>query len=214
MGGIRENREALDKNRIAFGLPDERKLLEGCLAQDKQAWDTFVEKYNRLISHAIVITLKKYSFTTEDHLVGDLFHTVFLSLIENNCKKLRQFRWKCKLSSWLHIIAVRVTIDYLRKQSDHLSLNGETDEEIPLKERITNGNPLADELIELKEEERIFEQIKKTLTSRERLFVELYYCRELSAAETARILNTTANNVYQLKSRVREKMKEAAGKLL
>ena len=199
---------------MAFGFPDERKLLEGCLAQDKQAWDTFVENYNRLISHAIVITLKKYSFTTEDHLAGDLFHTIFLSLIEDNCKKLRQFQWKCKLSSWLHIIAVRATVDHLRKEREHLSLNGETDEEIHLKERIANGNPLPHELIELKEEERIFEQIKKTLTSRERLFVELYYRRELSAAETARILNTTANNVYQLKSRVREKMKKMVEKLV
>lgn len=199
---------------MRLGYPDERKLWEGCLAQDKEAWDTFVEKYSRLISHAIAKTLRKYSVPLENRLVDDLFHNVFLSLLENNCKKLRQFQWKCKLSSWLHMIAVRVTIDYLRKQSEDLSLNGETDEGTPLKERITNGNPLADELIESKEEERIFEQIKETLTSRERLFVELYYCRELSAPETARILNTTANNVYQLKSRVREKMKEAAGKLL
>ena len=185
---------------MALGLPDERKLLDRCLAQDKEAWDTFVETYNRLISHAIAQTLKKYSVSPETHVVDDLFHTVFLSLVENNCKKLRQFQWKCKLSSWLHIIAVRVTIDYLRKQSEHLSLNGETDEKIPLKERIANGNPLPDELLESKEKERIFEQIKSTLTSRERLFVELYYCRELSPNEIARILNTTTNNVYQLKN--------------
>lgn len=214
MSGIKENRGALNKNRMAFGLPDERKLLEGCLAQDKKAWDIFVDRYNRLISHAIVQTLKRYSFATENRVVHDLFHTVFLCLLENNCKKLRQFRWKYKLSSWLHIIAVRVTIDYLRKQSEDLSLNGETHGEIPLKERMANGNPLADELIELKEEERIFEQIKKNLTTREQLFVELYYCRDLSVPETARILNTTANNVYQLKSIVRGKMKKMVEKFL
>jgi len=193
---------------------DESKLLKGCLSQDKKSWDIFVKRYNRLISHAIVQTLNRYSFTPENHIVDDLFHTVFLSLIEDNCKKLRQFRWKCKLSNWLHIIAVRVTIDYLRKQSEHLSLNGETDEEIPLKERVANGNPLPGEIIELKEEKRIFEQIKRSLTSRERLFVELCYRRELSADEIARILNTTANNIYQLKSTVREKMKKMVEKLL
>jgi len=204
----------VDKNGMAFGLPDERKLLQGCLSQDKEAWDTFVETYKRLISHAIVQTLKRYSVSSETHVIDDLFHTVFLSLIEDNCKKLRQFQWKCKLSSWLHIIAVRVTIDYLRKQSDHLSLNGETENKIPLKERIANGNPLADELLDSKEEERIFEQIKTNLTSREQLFVELYYCRELSPAKIARILNTTPNNVYQLKSWVRKKMKKMVEELL
>lgn len=193
---------------------DESKLLKGCLSQDKKSWDIFVKRYNRLISHAIVQTLNRYASTPENHIVDDLFHTVFLSLIEDSCKKLRQFRWKCKLSSWLHIIAVRVTIDYLRKQLEHPSLNGETTEEKSLKETMTNGNPLPGELIELKEEKRIFEQIKNALTSRERLFVELYYSRELSPTEIAKILNTTENNIYQLKSTVREKMKKMVEKLL
>lgn len=193
---------------------DESKLLKGCLSQDKKSWDIFVKRYNRLISHAIVQTLNRYASTPENHIVDDLFHTVFLSLIEDSCKKLRQFRWKCKLSSWLHIIAVRVTIDYLRKQLEHPSLNGETTEEKSLKETMTNGNPLPGELIELKEEKRIFEQIKSALISRERLFVELYYSRELSPTEIAKILNTTENNIYQLKSTVREKMKKMVEKLL
>jgi RNA polymerase sigma-70 factor, ECF subfamily len=127
------------------------KLIKACLAQDKVAWDMFVEKYSRLICHAIVITLKKHLTAPENQVVDDLFHTVFLSLIENNYKKLRQFKWKSKLSSWLHIIAVRTTIDYLRKQSKHLSLNGETQEEISLKENIISENPLPSELLEQKE---------------------------------------------------------------
>jgi len=201
---------------MKFGPPDEIELLEGCLAKDKKAWDSFVERYSRLISHAIVQTLNKYSFPPENHVVEDLFHTIFLSLLENNCKKLRQFRMRCKLSSWLHLIAARATIDFLRKQTGphSFSLNGEPAKERSLKENITNGNPLPDELVELKEEKRIFSQIQENLTSRERLFVELYYLRELSSSEVAKLLNTTPNNVYQLKSVVREKMKKIVEKIL
>ena len=94
------------------------------------------------------------------------------------------------------------------------TLNGETEAEMSLKEKVANGNPLPDELIEIGEEKRIFEKIKDTLTSRERFFVELYYSRELSPVEISRILNITENNVYQLKSRVREKMKNMVRKLL
>ena len=195
------------KNWHKSSFSDEKRILKGCLQRDKKSWDTFVNRYNRLISHAIVKTLNRYSFTPKGHIVDDLFQTVFLSLIEHNCKKLRQFQWKCKLSGWLHVIAVRATVDYLRKQSEHLSLDGETDEEIHIKEKVANGNPLPGELIELKEEKKIFEQIKESLTSKERLFIELYYARELSSTEVAKIMNTTSNNVYQLKNRVREKMK-------
>jgi len=196
------------------GLHDDIKLVERCISQDKKAWDTFVEKYNRLISHSIVQTLTRYFFPLENQIVEDLFHSVFLSLIEENCKKLRQFKWRCSLSSWLHVIAARVTIDYLRKQSTGLSLNGETDDEVPLKDKLTNGNPLPDEMLEHKEEKVIFEQIKKSLTKRELIFLELYYSRELSPIEISKILNTTENNVYQLKSLVRKKMKKVVGKYL
>jgi len=193
---------------------DENTLLEKCLAQDKKAWDVFVERYNRLVYKAIVQTLRKYSVASENQIVEDLFQTVFLSLIEYNYRKLRQFQGKCKLSGWLHIIAVRITIDFLRKKSIHLSLNGETEQEKSIKERITNGNPLSDELIDQEEEKMIFNKVKNELNAREQLFVELYYSRELSSAKVAKIMNVTPNNVYQLKSRVREKMKEIVKNLL
>lgn len=193
---------------------NEKKLLEGCVRQDKKSWDAFVERYHRLISHSIVLTLKRYAFPLENQIVEELFNTTFLSLLEDNCKKLRQFRWKCSLSSWLHIIAARVTIDFLRKQTEDISLNGETNDEVPLRDRTVNGNPLPDELVEHKEERAIFEQIKHGLTNREQFFIELYYNRELSASEISRIMNTTENNVYQMKSLVRKKMKRILGDLL
>jgi len=66
-------------------------------------------------------------------------------------------------------VAVRVTIDHLRKRTEHISLNGERNGERPLKETLKNGNPGPSEVLEGKEEKEIFEQIKETLTARERL---------------------------------------------
>ena len=76
------------------GFHDDIKLVERCISQDKKAWDAFVEKYKRLTSHSIVQALKRYLFSLENQIVEDLFHTVFLLLIEDNCKKLKQFRWR------------------------------------------------------------------------------------------------------------------------
>ncbi len=196
------------------GFHDDIQLVERCISRDNKAWDAFVEKFQGLISHSIVQTLRRYSFSLENQIVEDLFHSVFLSLIENDAKKLRQFRWKCRLSSWLHVIAVRATIDYLRKQSMKISLNGEAEDKIPLRDRLSNGNPLPDEVLEQKEEKVIFEKIKEYLTPREQLFLELYYSRELPPSQISIILNTTENNVYQLKSLVRKKMKSIVGKFL
>jgi len=196
------------------GYQNERKLVDGCLAQDKKAWDAFVEQYARLISHAIVQTLEKYSFSTINQVVPDLFNTVFLSIIEDNSKKLRQFQWKCSLSGWLHLIAVRITVDFLRKQPEHLSLDGEAGSDGSLKDGIPDDNPLPDCLIEREQERALFDQVKNELTSKERLFVELCYSRDLPPSKIARMMNTTENNVYQLKNRVREKMKKLVAELL
>ena len=197
-----------------FAFPDEKKLLKRCLTKDKKAWDAFVERYEPLISNAILQTLNKYSFDRPTQVVPDLFHTVFLSLIEHDYKKLRQFQEKSRLSTWLYVIAIRVTVDYLRKQSKYVSLDGETDETLAEREGIANGGPLPDTLIELKQEKEIFQQIKKLLTSREQLFVELCYTRELASSKIAAILKTTENNVYQLKNRIRQKMKKIADEFL
>ena len=204
----------MDHDRHRFGSHNEKRLLEKCLAHDKGAWDTFVEAYSSLISQAVIRTLNRYSAPADRQIVEDLFQTIFLSLIADNFKKLNQFRHKCKLSTWLYTVAARVTIDHLRKQTEHLSLNGQRNEEKPLKETLTNGNPGPGEVLERKEEKEIFEQIKETLTARERLFVELFYHRELHPDKIARIMNTNKNNVYQMKNLVRKKMQKIVNRFL
>ena len=204
----------MDHDQHRFGSHTEKSLLEKCLARDKGAWNIFVEEYSNLISQAIIRTLNRYSAPTDRQIVEDLFQTIFLSLIADNFKKLNQFRHKCKLSTWLYTVAVRVTIDHLRKRTEHLSLNGQRDGANPLKETLKNGNPGPSEVMERKEEKKIFEQIKETLTARERLFIELFYHSELSPKKIAGIMNTNINNVYQMKSLVRKKMQEIVGRFL
>jgi RNA polymerase sigma-70 factor, ECF subfamily len=204
----------MDYDRNRFGSNAEKRLLERCLAQDKGAWNKFVEEYSSLISQAIVRTLNRYSAPTDSHIIEDLFQTVFLSLIANNFKKLKQFRYKCKLSTWLYTLTTRITIDHLRKRINHLSLNDQKNGETPLMETLKNGNPGPSEILDRKEEEKIFGQIEETFTTRERFFVELYYRRELHPEKIAQIMNTSKNNVYQMKSLVKRKMQEIVGRFL
>jgi len=202
------------RGTIQSESPGEKTLLERCLDKDKEAWDSFVKRYDHLISHAILQTLRSYSFPQPTQVVPDLFHCVFLALMENDCKKLRQFKWKCSLASWLHLISVTVTVDYLRKQSRELSFVARIDPDESVDEEIPDARPLPDHIMETKNETELLGLIQKELTSKERLFVELCYIRELSPSRISKILHTTENNVYQLKNRIREKMKKIAGRML
>lgn len=180
---------------------DDKKLLAGCVKGNKKAWDTFVERYSGLIFHAISRTLEKYPFASKDQALDDLFQHVFLSLMESRCKKLRQFRWKCRLSTWLYTIAVRTTIDTIKKE-------GKAPGRGDVFSTIADEFPLPDEIVEMKEQNVVFDKIKQGLRPREQLFLKLFYDRELSVSEIASILRITENNVYQLKSRVTLKMKK------
>ena len=204
-------------NRIKSDFSDEKKLVQGCIAHNKEAWDTFVERYQRLISHAIIKTLDKQLNSFDQHVIDEVFHIIFLSFIENNCRKLRRFKWKCKLSSYLYQNAIWATLDYCRKtrkHSEHLSLNGETKEELSLRNGIADQNPLPSERVMKKEQRNIFKKIKCALNPREQFFIELCFQRELSNAEIANAMNISINNIYQLKHRIRDKLKGMVDKYL
>ena len=187
-----------DKSKFS----DDKKLLAGCVKGHKNAWDAFLERYSGLIFHAISKTLEKYSFIRKEQVLDDLFQRVFLSLMESDCKKFRQFRWKCKLSTWLYTVTVRMTIDYAKKEGLAPSVKDDAWASIP------DGLPLPDKMLEMKEMNMVFEKIKQKLNSREQLFLRLLYDQELPVAQIAGIMNITENNVYQLKNRVTLKMKK------
>lgn len=187
----------------------DRILIKSCLNADKKAWDAFVEKYSQIIKIAIERTLIKYSPGLNKEIVEEVFQSVFLSLIENNFKKLRQFSGKSKLSTWLFTISINKTIDYLRINTKHSACGDEA-----VIERTPSRNPSQQEVVEKTEEKKLFEKLKTDLTGREQFFVELFYMRELSVKEIAKIMYITPNNVYQLKNLVTEKLKELLKKYL
>lgn len=191
-------------------IHSDKRLIKKCLEKDKKAWDRFVDQYSGLIANAVVKTLKQYSIPLDSDLVDDLFQSVFVSLLENDGKKLRQFQWKCRLSSWLHLIAVRITIDHIRRRKTLISLDANDPEGENLHERLRDNHPLADQKLEAVQAKQMFEAMQKNLTHRERLFIKLYYVRELDSKKIANIMNTNTNNIYQLKNVTSQKLKKLA----
>src|SRR5258706_7143655 len=96
----------------------EQTLIRGCVGGDKVSWDSFVQQYSALVYHTINKTLTLYHSDCRDHQVEDLYQDFFISILQNNCRKLTQFRGDrgCSLASWLRVVASRLTIDFLRKQ--------------------------------------------------------------------------------------------------
>ena len=101
-----------------FDNCSDKELLGECIQGNKEAWNAFVEKYTKLIYHTINRT---FEFCNAVHLTqdsSDIHNKVFLSLIENNYKKLRQLEGKngCAVASWLSVVTKNLTINYIKKK--------------------------------------------------------------------------------------------------
>jgi RNA polymerase sigma-70 factor, ECF subfamily len=182
---------------------NEKTLIAGCLRSEKAAWDSFVLQYSNLVYHTIKKTLQIHHAEPHADLVEDLYQEFFLSLLRSECKKLRQFTGAhgCSLASWLRILTARLTIDFLRKQE-----RGPTSAEVAAV-MSRRGPDLAEPFIN-EQQERLLHQAIETLSSRDRILLDLCYRQALASEEIARLLKTSVNAVYAQKSRVLEKIRE------
>ncbi|MFV1951289.1 MAG: RNA polymerase sigma factor [Nitrospinota bacterium] len=194
---------------------DDFKLLTECTRGKREAWDIFVKRYSKLVYYSITRTLKSYTNYLPQEDVEDIFNSIFLSFIENNYKKLRQFeaRHGCTLSSWVRLISIRYTIDFLRSQRKHISMNDDSNKSRPFIDTLPNNQVSFEEQIESKETESAIKEAIDALPSSDKLFVKLHYEKELSPEEIANIMNISINTVYSKKNRIKEKIKKILKKM-
>lgn len=179
----------------------EGMLIAGCLRSDKAAWDSFVRQYSNLVFHTIKKTLVRHHADASSDIVEELYQEFFVSLLRNDCKKLRQFRGirGCSLASWIRIVTTRLTIDFVRKQalpSGKVASAMSLDSPDP-------AEPLINE-----EQQKLLDQAVQSLPARDRVLLDLCYRQMLSSDEVAELLKTSVNAVYAQKSRVLEKIRE------
>jgi RNA polymerase sigma factor (sigma-70 family) len=181
-------------------IEKEKALLAGCVRGEKAAWDALVLQYSKLAYSTIRSTLTLHHALPQDDIVEDLHQNFFLSLCENDFRKLRQFRGDrgCSLASWLRVIAARLTIDFLRKQDSSSVEASDEYEDIHY--------PNETSAVELKEQSLL--RAIKALSTRDQLFVTLCFRRALPPQDIAAILKLSVNAVYTQKSRILGKLRE------
>jgi RNA polymerase sigma-70 factor (ECF subfamily) len=183
----------------------EKSLLAGCVKGDKSSWDEFVRQYSSLVYHTIRKTLTFQYTDQRDEVVEDLYQDVFISLVADNYRKLKQFRGDggCTLASWLRMIAARRTIDHLRTCKKPV---------YPLDESLSNTTAAeADEERDDDPFQRLAGAIDQ-LQPRERIIVDFFFRQNLSAQDVAAILRLSVGAVYTQKSRILAKLRETVEK--
>ena len=86
----------------------EKELLNVCVQGNKNAWDTFVEKYTNLIYRAINKTIKTYSSDLLYLVVSDIHNSVFLFLIKKDYRELKHQHYRpCPLALFYRYVKTK-----------------------------------------------------------------------------------------------------------
>jgi RNA polymerase sigma factor (sigma-70 family) len=196
---------------MVLSTQEEKKLLQDLQAKKRGAWETFVQEYSRLIYYSIQRTCQIKSYPVRPDEKEDLFHEIFLNFIADEGKKLRQYQGKggCSLATWIRTVSTHYVLDYIRKsRRQYFRVEfvemGEPDMDISF----VDPAHMPDNILEDQEKQRLVAEALAELDEDDRYFVELYYKKELSPKQIARILKVSTGSIYTRINRLRTKIKQ------
>jgi RNA polymerase sigma factor (sigma-70 family) len=186
---------------------EETALLEALLAPGSEAerqvyWNRFVRRYERLIASCVLKVLRRYGAVYSGEDLDDLVGDVWLVLLRDDLRKLRQYDAArgFRIASFVGLVATNTTIDHLRaRQVDATPLDELAENHVALEVSVRDT-------VEEREQAALARAALGQLTVDERSFIFECFHAERSPEELARRLGITTNTVYSRKFKLREKL--------
>lgn len=192
--------------------PD-RQLLTRCIAGDRRAWCQFVERFSRYVYYLIQRTDQRYNAGLSEADIADAHNDIFIAFLEDDKRRLRAFEGRngCSVRSWVRLIAVRKTLDLLRRRKVHLSLDAEADERAVPEPIDQAADPLQSLLNarDARRQAQLSTLIEK-LGPKDRLLLDLLYAQRLSVDAAAAVLQINRGALYTRKTRVIKRLRALA----
>ena len=188
-------------------------LLQSVLGKDQKAWNELVRRFRSLIYRCITKVAAKYDAVLSNEDANEIFSDVCVNILRDDMRKLRA--WDpargSKLGSWLGLLAINTTYDYLRATTRRPILDKLGDVHADV-----HASPEPSALDELLDKERwtSLNALMSDFSDRDRRFVELYYARGLLPEEVAVAMQISVKTVYSKKNKVRSKLEALAARAL
>jgi RNA polymerase sigma factor (sigma-70 family) len=186
--------------------------LAAYLAGEEGAAEQLVAAYGAVVRDAIGRFLAVRARGRAE-LADDLTHEVFLALLGDDGRKLRTFagRHGCSFAGWLKVVAVRLTIDRLRRESRVVALDDDTPRMLALRRSLTSADADPEVAMQGVEAAERLGQAMGQLNAKDRVLAELHLVRGRSLEHVAEVLGVTMNAAYVRKSRLVERLRKMFG---
>jgi len=195
-----KNRAEIKQSETQAAQGDHYLLVE-CLNGNSEAWETLLVRYQRLI-YSIPIRI---GLSPND--AADVFQSVCVKLLEG-LSKLRNLE---RIGAWLTTTTRRECWRVAaRRRREHIAIPRGWEENIDENVDMVSNAPLADELLELLEQQQILRAAVEALPERcRKLITMLFYKEEPSRySDTARQLKMPLNSMGATRARCLAKLRE------
>ena len=184
-------------------IENDSQLVGEILAGNESAFRRFIERYERLVCHLI------FRLVTNPADQEEICQEVFIKLYKN----LKNFRFECKLSTYVGKVSYNCAVNYLKKRKiplyeDHPGNGNDsrTAQTLAFREGVAEGTP---ESIALENERRtMLRREIENLPPVYRAIITLYHLDEMSYREISEILGLPEGTVKSYIFRGRKLLKE------
>jgi RNA polymerase sigma factor (sigma-70 family) len=181
---VKSRRKAMDQPRT----DEDQQLVARTQSGDASAFDQLVVKYTPRLYGLV------YNMTSNHEDTNDLLQDVFAKAY----KAIRGFRGKSSFYTWIHSIAVNMTLNFLKKRSRryHLSLDDvdasiQNDKEFL--ELTATSSPVRE--ADLSELQRRLNEAMMKLSDEHRAVVTMFHIQGMPHAEISKILRVSEGTV-------------------
>jgi RNA polymerase sigma factor (sigma-70 family) len=175
---------------------DDKPLINKILVGNKKAFQSFIEEYQRLVSH-IVFRMVSNRADRED-----ICQDVFLKVYQN----LGGFKFESKLSTWIAKIAYNTCISYLEKK--RVPLFDDLSSENKSMESISDCSIRPDELTEGREISSLLQKEIEKMPVHFRTILTLYHLDQMSYNQIGQTMGLPQGTVKSYLFRARKLLRD------
>ncbi|MEM8865646.1 MAG: sigma-70 family RNA polymerase sigma factor [Planctomycetota bacterium] len=180
----------------------DRQLLDRCLTNKPQAWQDFVDRFMGLVIHVVTHTAESRSLRLTGAESEDLVSEVFLGVIANDFRVLRQFRGQSSLATYLTVVARRIVVrQIVQRASDSAVQLGPAAAEKPAEDESPEQRMSNQEEVQ---------RLLSRLDGAEADVVRMYHLEGKSYGEISQQTGMPAGSVGPTLSRARLRLREGA----
>ena len=181
----------------------DRQLLDRCLTHEPGAWNDFVDRYMGLIYHVIHHVSHARSLALSPDDVEDLAAEIFLGVVDDDYRVLRQFKGNSALPTYLTVVARRICVKEVVKRHREAELGHVT------VSRAVVGEDNSDDAEPVATAEEV-ERMLKDLPEREAEVIRLYHLKYLNYRQIGKQIGIPENSVGPILTKARKKLRRMA----